>query len=93
MDESSFVRIEQNGPDGSKHYVIYTSDPKFALELSPDKEAPDRVGQGVIKSIRVPNSWAGDYAKYSKYITAAQRFFAASFVPPVDNAGTGRFRV
>jgi hypothetical protein len=33
----------------------------------------------VIKRIHVPNSWAGDYTKYSKFITAAQNFFEQSF--------------
>jgi hypothetical protein len=93
MNDSSFVRIEREGPDGSKHYVIHTHDPKFALELAPDGAAPDKMGRGVIKSIRVPNSWAGDYSKYSKYITAAQHFFEVSFAPPVSKAETKRFSV
>jgi hypothetical protein len=58
--------------------VVHTHDPKFTLELTPDREAPDRVGQGVIKRVCVPNSWAGDYGKYAQLLTAAQQFFAES---------------
>lgn len=83
MDLSEFLRIEREGRDGSKHYVLHTHDPKFTLELAPDGAAPDKVGQGVIKRIHVPNSWAGDYTKYAKFVTAAQEFFARSFADPV----------
>ncbi|MES2696161.1 MAG: hypothetical protein V4773_22000 [Verrucomicrobiota bacterium] len=79
MNLSQFVRIEREGSDGSKHYVVHTHDPKFTMELAPDGAAPDKVGKGVIKRICVPNSWAGDYTKYSKFITAGQEFFEQSF--------------
>ena len=75
MNDSEFLRIEREGRDGSKHYVIHTQDPRFTLELTPDGSAPDHMGRGVIKRIHVPNSWAGDYTKYSKFISAAQEFF------------------
>lgn len=58
--------------------MVHTHDPKFTLELTPDHEAPDKVGKGVIKRVCVPNSWAGDYGQYAKMLTAAQDFFAQS---------------
>lgn len=82
MNFSSFLRIERDGQGGSKHYVLHTHDPKFSMELAPDSGAPDKIGKGVIKRVHVPNSWAGDYTKYSKFITAAQDFFAQSFAEP-----------
>jgi hypothetical protein len=91
MDYSEFLRIERDGRDGSKHYVVHTHDPKFAMELAPDKAAPNKVGKGVIKRVHVPNSWAGDYTKYSKFISAAQEFFADSFAEPASKAETRRF--
>ena len=91
MNVSSFLRIEREGPGGSRHYVIHTHDPKFSLELVPDGSAPDQVGQGVIRRLQVPNSWAGDYARYSKYIGAAQEFFARSFAEPAEKSATRRF--
>jgi len=76
MNFSHFVRIDREGRGRERHYVVHTHDPKFTVELSPDQDAPDRVGQGVIKRICVPNSWAGDYGQYSKLLAAAQEFFA-----------------
>ncbi|MBL9212845.1 MAG: hypothetical protein JNL92_20455 [Opitutaceae bacterium] len=82
MNLSEFMRVEREGREGSRHYVVHTHDPKFSLELTPDGSAPDKMGRGVIKRIHVPNSWAGDYTKYSKYISAAQEFFAQSMAEP-----------
>ena len=76
MNFSHFVRIDRAGRGTERHYVVHTHDPKFTLELTADPAAPDKVGQGVIKRICVPNSWAGDYGKYTKLVTAAQEFFA-----------------
>jgi hypothetical protein len=71
-----FVRIDRDRP--GQHYVVHTADPRFTLELAPDREAPDRIGHGVIKRVCVPNSWAGDYGQYGKLLAAAQEFFAQS---------------
>ncbi len=79
MHSPQFLRIERDGPRLSRHTVVHLRSPKFWLELAPDAAAQDRVGQGVLKRICVPNSWAGDYQKYFRLVGAAQRFFAASF--------------
>lgn len=92
MNFSPFLRIEREGQDGSRHYVVHTHDPKFSMELTPDPAAPDKVGRGVIRRVHVPNSWAGDYTKYSKFITAAQDFFKASFGEPAPKGETRRFQ-
>ncbi|MEO6245182.1 MAG: hypothetical protein ABIQ12_07075 [Opitutaceae bacterium] len=91
MNFSSFLRVERDGRDGSRHYVIHTHDPKFTVELAPDAAAPDKIGRGVIKRIHVPNSWAGDYTKYAKVLGAAQEFFGHSFAEPTSKAETRRF--
>jgi len=90
MNFPHFLRIERDGPGRSKHFVVHTADPKFSMELTPDREAPDKIGRGVIKRICVPNSWAGDYAQYSKLMGAAQEFFAESFAPPVAKTESRR---
>ena len=82
MNFSHFVRIDREGRGRERHYVVHTHDPKFTLELAPDRDAPDRVGQGVIKRLCVPNSWAGDYGQYVKLLTPAQDFFANSHPGP-----------
>ncbi len=74
-----FVRVDRDGRRaGGRHFVVHTHDPKFTLELAPDADAPDKVGRGVIKRVCVPNSWAGDYARYAKLLAAAQDFFVQS---------------
>ncbi len=93
MNPSSFLRVEREGLHGSRHYVVHTHDPKFTVELSPDAAAPDQVGRGVIQRVHVPNSWAGDYTKYAKVITAAQEFFGQSFAESTAQAATRRFPV
>ena len=82
MNFSHFVRIDREGRGLERHFVVHTLDPKFTLELTADREAPDQVGQGVIKRICVPNSWAGDYGQYGKLLSAAQEFFAQSHAGP-----------
>jgi hypothetical protein len=78
MNYSHFVRIDRERLGGERHYVVHTHDPKFTVELAADREAPDRVGRGVIKRVCVPNSWAGDYGKFSQLLGDAQEFFAQS---------------
>lgn len=79
MNFPGFMRIERDEPGSSRHFVIHTQGPAFAMELAPDAGAPDRVGKGVLKRVCVPNSWAGDYQKYFRLMGVAQEFFSASF--------------
>ena len=85
-----FLRIEREEGVKSSHYVVHTRDPKFSMELIPDREAPDKVGRGVIKRVCVPNSCIGDYTRYSKLMSAAQEFFHQSFSEPVSKVETRR---
>jgi len=90
MSLTNFLRIERELGGDSRHYVVHTRDPKFSMELTPDRGAPDHVGRGVIKRVCVPNSWAGDYGQYAKLISAAQEFFARSFAEPVAKSFSRR---
>lgn len=91
MDFTHFTRIERETAGGaSRHIVIHTRDPKFAIEIAPDPASPDQVGQGVIRRVSVPNSWAGQYSQYSNLIAQAQAFFRASFAEPTTKEA-GRF--
>ena len=81
MNFSHFVRIDRERRGRERHYVVHTHDPKFTVEFTPDGEAPDGVGRGIIKRICIPNSWAGDYGQYGTMLTAAQEFFAESNRP------------
>ena len=90
MHFPNFLRIERDEPGSSRHYVVHTRQPNFLMELAPDAGAPDQVGNGVLKRICVPNSWAGDYQKYFRLMSGAQKFFAASFGPPAPKGFTRR---
>lgn len=92
MDFAHFIRIEREENGRTRHFVVHTIDPKFSLEIIPDHEATDQVGHGVIKAVRVPNSWAGNYGQYAKFLAAAQEFFSRSFSPPVPKSETRRFQ-
>lgn len=91
MNFPHFLRIERDERGRSRHYVVHTVDPKISVELAPDGAAPDKIGRGVIKRVRVPNSWAADYAQYAKLMDVAQEFFAQSFGAPAPKAETRRF--
>lgn len=79
MEFSHFVRVERDTAGGKSHHiVVHTRDPKMVVELAPDVDAPDKLGQGVLKRVAVPNSWAGNYSQYAKVIAQAQAFFKAS---------------
>ncbi len=75
---AQFVRIDREQRGKSRHFVVHTGSPAFTLELAPDADAPDPAGHGVLKRLCVPNSWAGDYGKYARFIGLAQEFFAQS---------------
>ncbi len=92
MDFGEFLRVERESGEKSRHYVVHVKDPKFSMELLPDRDAPDKIGKGIIKRICLPNSCVGDYGKYSKFISAAQEFFKQSFADPVPKAETRRFQ-
>lgn len=92
MALGDYLRIERDESDGSRHYVVHLREPKFSMELTPDHAAEDRMGQGVMKRICVPNSWAGDYGQYAKLMGAAQEFFAQSFAAPAAKAAGRRFQ-
>jgi len=91
MSSAHFLRIEREERDGSRHFVVHTHDPKFSMELTLDREAPDKIGRGIIRRVCVPNSWAGDYGKYSKLMNSAQEFFTESFAEPVRKSEMRRF--
>jgi hypothetical protein len=92
MNFSNFMRIEREVDGQTRHYVVHTRDPKFSLEIVPDEDAPDHHGKGVIKALRMPNSWAGNYAQCAKLIAAAQEFFTQSFAEPAPKGETRRFQ-
>lgn len=78
MALSHFLKIEQNQGRCIRIHLIHTCDPKFLIEMSPEYDASGNVCNGVIRSVRVQNSWSGDYQKYDELIREAERFFQLS---------------
>lgn len=91
MNFAHFVRIEREENGVTRHVVVHTQDPKLAVELAPDPDAADKKGKGVIKVLRVPNSWAGNYSQYGRILAAAQEFFQRSLAEPAEKSETRRF--
>jgi hypothetical protein len=96
MAEASghFMRVEREAPEGgARHYVVHVRDPKFAVEMTPDADAADKVGAGVIKKVSVPNSWAGQYSQYATLLKQAQEFFRQSLLAePAAKTETRRLK-
>ncbi len=90
---SHFLRIEREEGGKSIHTVVHLKSPHFSMELIPDGDAPDKIGQGVIKRVCVPNSCIGDYSQYSKLMALAQEFFRQSFSEPASKSEIRRFQV
>jgi hypothetical protein len=91
MSFSHFLRIERDEQAGSKHYIVHTVDPRFSMELTPDRDAPDKVGKGIIKRIWLPNSWSGNYGKCAQLIGSAQEFFSQTFAATENKESRSRF--
>ncbi len=88
-----FMRVEREENGKSRHYVVHVRDPKFAVEIAPDAEAADRIGDGVLKRVSVPNSWAGNYGQYAALVKAAQEFFRQSLIAsPAEKTETRRLK-
>ncbi len=78
MGLDHFVTVERSSPDGREIHLIHKNSPQFSLQLTPEYYKDGSLRGGTIKSIRFPNSWAGDYHKYSGWIARAERYFKES---------------
>jgi hypothetical protein len=92
MNFSHYMRIERKERSGSRHYVVHVGEPKFTMELELDREAPDKIGRGIIRRVSLPNSWAGDYGRCAQALSTAQEFFRQSFGEPTAKREPRRFR-
>ncbi|MEZ5274742.1 MAG: hypothetical protein R3F07_00015 [Opitutaceae bacterium] len=71
METDHFIRIERVENGRPRQFVVSRNEPGFSLEVVPDKAT---AGQPAIRKVCVPNSWTGDYHRYSRLIAAAQTF-------------------
>lgn len=93
MEFENFVSVERKDASGKTvQLVVHAHDPRMVLELIPAAGGTDQEGNGVIKRVAVPNSWAGNYSQYARVIARAQAFFRASQEAPTDKAATRRLQ-
>lgn len=71
METDPFIRIERTEHGKTRHFVVSRSEPGFCLEVIPEA-AP--IGRPAIRRVCAPNSWNGDYHRYSRLVAAAQTF-------------------
>ena len=71
MEIDHFIRIERVENGRTRQFVVSRNDPGFSLEVVPDSTA---TGQPMIRKVCFPNSWDGNYHRYSRVIAAAQLF-------------------
>ena len=66
MTYPHFVRIDREGRQGERHFVVHTHDPRFTAEFAEDGSPAGKGSKGVLKRVCVPNSWAGDYSQIGR---------------------------
>ncbi len=59
-------------------YVVHPQEPRFSIEVDPAYNPLGKSGSGFIKSLRVNNSWSGDYHRCLSLINQAEEFFRRS---------------
>jgi hypothetical protein len=75
---SNFVMVERNEGARSRFFVIYSKEPHFCIEVDPSYNPAGKLGHGFIKSIRIKNSWTGDYHRCLSLAKEAEQFFRQS---------------
>lgn len=78
MNLGCFLRVDQETAHGERHFVIHKADPPFSIEVEVNCDSSGRVKDFTLKRLRLPNSWTGDYAKYTRLVNAALAFFEQS---------------
>lgn len=75
---SNFVLVERNEGQTSRFFVVCSADPHFCIEVDPSYNPLGKIGKGFVKSIRIQNSWTGNYHRCTSLASEAERFFRQS---------------
>ena len=84
MPFSNFVMVKRERSDRPQFYVVYSQNPRFTIEVDRDYDPLGHPGRGFIKSIRINNSWTGDYHRCMALVNQAERFFRHSIAVRQD---------
>jgi len=85
MDIQSFVWIERKQRGRKRHFVVSCREPGFSVEVIPQSHPDGRRQQPIIRRVCLPNSWTGNYHRYSRLLAAAE-----SFLERCDGLAAGR---
>lgn len=77
---SHFVMVKRDQGPEPRFYVIYSQEPHFCIEVDPSYNPLGKTGKGFIKSIRIKNSWTGDYHRCLALVKEAEEFFRQSIL-------------
>ncbi len=86
MSLSNFLRVEKEQGGRTVSYILHTVPPKFAIEVDPAYDPEGQPGHHFIKSLRLANSWHGDYHRCFPLLNRAETFFRQSASPGTDLA-------
>lgn len=68
-----FCYVEKRRDGQSRHFVVHAHAPRIVVEVGTEAAATHPHG-GVIRSVRLPNSWTGDYHRSGALLGPAVAF-------------------
>jgi len=71
---AGFCHIEKRSGKKPRHFVVHSRAPRFSAEVEFGTSGPAARGTGVIRSVRMPNSWSGDYDRAGALLGPAMAF-------------------
>ncbi len=82
MSFSHFLRVEKQERGRTVSYILHTATPKFAIEIDPGYDPRSDSGSHFIKSLRLTNSWHGDYQRCLSLLGHAETFLRRAMDTP-----------
>jgi len=73
-----FLMVKREEGGTLRFYVVHSRDPRFSIEVDPSYNPLGKTGGSFIKSIRLNNSWSGDYHRCLALLKQAEEFFRHS---------------
>jgi hypothetical protein len=80
MGSSSFLVVKREEGTAERCYVVHSLEPRFSIEVDPSYNPLGTTGAGFVKSIRLNNSWTGDYNRCLSLVKQAEEFFRQTFL-------------
>jgi hypothetical protein len=78
MPFPDFLMVKREEGATNRFFVVHSQEPRFSIEVDPSYNPLGSKGSGFIKSIRLNNSWSGDYHRCLGLVKQAEEFFRHS---------------